>query len=168
MIRMSKLADYGLVLMTQFLRDSEGEENMSARQLAVETQLPLPMVSKVLKALTREGLLVSHRGVGGGYTLSRRPEKISIGEVLTAVEGPIAMTECLDTDGDCRQEALCPVRTNWERINHAVKEVLDGITLTDMMTPLPDHLVTLDGVEIPTIRNKDSGAKELPSRALTR
>ena len=85
MIRMSKLADYGLVLMTQFLRKSRAEGNLSARQLAAETSLPLPVVSKVLKALSREGLLVSHRGAGGGYSLSRRPERISVGEVLTAV-----------------------------------------------------------------------------------
>ena len=151
MIRMSKLADYGLVLMTQFLRESRAEENLSARQLAAETSLPLPAVSKVLKALSREGLLISHRGAGGGYSLSRRPERISVGEVLSAVEGPIAMTECIDNEGGCRQEALCPVRPNWERINHAVKEVLDAITLIDMMGPLPDHLVTLGGVPVETV-----------------
>ena len=153
MIRMSKLADYGLVLMTQFLRSSRAEENLSARQLSVETSLPLPVVSKVLKALSREGLLTSHRGAGGGYSLSRHPERISVGDVLTAVEGPIAMTECIDNEGGCVQEALCPVRTNWERINHAVKEVLDGITLTDMMGPLPDHLVTLGGVPVETVES---------------
>ena len=151
MIRMSKLADYGLVLMTQFLRESRAEENLSARQLAAETSLPLPAVSKVLKALSREGLLISHRGAGGGYSLSRRPERISVGEVLSAVEGPIAMTECIDNAGGCSQEALCPVRPNWERINHAVKEVLDAITLIDMMGPLPDHLVTLGGVPVETV-----------------
>ena len=151
MIRMSKLADYGLVLMTQFLRNSRAEENLSARQLAAETNLPLPVVSKVLKALSREGLLISHRGAGGGYSLARQPERISVGEVLTAVEGPIAMTECIENEGGCRREALCPVRTNWERINHAVKEVLDAITLDDMMGPVPDHLVMLGGVRVGTV-----------------
>ncbi|UCF36681.1 MAG: SUF system Fe-S cluster assembly regulator [Acidobacteriota bacterium] len=143
MIRMSKFADYGLVLMTQFLRASSAEENLSARELASQTRLPLPMVSKVLKALTREGLLVSHRGASGGYSLSRSPAKISVAEVLTAVEGPIAMTECLDSTSVCKQESVCPVRTNWERINFAVQDVLDAISLADMLEPLPDHLVTL-------------------------
>jgi FeS assembly SUF system regulator len=150
MIRMSKFADYGLVIMMQFPRWEETQENLSARQLSEETNLPLPTVSKVLKALTRGGLLVSHRGVTGGYSLSRDAAEISIGQVLSVMEGPIAMTECLDDDGDCRQESHCPVRTNWERINFAVKNVLDAISLQDMMDPLPDQLITLSGSPVET------------------
>lgn len=146
MIRMSKQADYGLVLMTEFLRGSNRERNLSARELAQKTRLPLPMVSKILKALTREGLLTSHRGSTGGYGLARAPERISVSEVLVAVEGPIAMTECLHEQGECRQLAVCPVRTNWERINYAVKNVLDAITLADMIEPLPDTLITMGGI----------------------
>ncbi|MFZ0427061.1 MAG: SUF system Fe-S cluster assembly regulator [Acidobacteriota bacterium] len=143
MIRMSKLADYGMVLMTQFVRSSDSEENLSARQLADRTGLPLPMVMKVLKALTREGLLTSHRGASGGYGLSRHPSRISVAQILAAVEGPFAMTECVDDSGDCRQELVCPVRTNWQRINIAVKSVLDAISLQDMLDPLPEALVPL-------------------------
>lgn len=150
MIRMSKLADYGLVLMTQFLRLRSKNRNLSARQMAQLTGLPLPMVSKVLKVLTREGLLVSHRGVSGGYSLSRDPEEISVGDVLIAMEGPIAMTECLETEGECRQEPVCPVRTNWGRINYAVRGVLDAISIADMVEPLPEHLVTMDGTKVST------------------
>lgn len=162
MIRMSKLADYGLVLMTQFLRYSEGGTNLSARQMALETDLPLPMVSKVLKVLTRAGLLVSHRGANGGYGLSRHPKKISVGEILGALEGPVAMTECLEQEGDCRQQQFCPVRTNWERINFAVTNVLDAITLADMVDPLPDQLVTISGSQIPTyeLRDKETAAAQ--------
>jgi len=108
------------------------------------------MVSKVLKVLTREGLLVSHRGVSGGYSLSRDPEEISVGDVLIAMEGPIAMTECLETEGECRQEPVCPVRTNWGRINYAVRGVLDAISIADMVEPLPEHLVTMDGTKVST------------------
>lgn len=156
MIRMSKLADYGLVVMTHFLRHQIHGRNLSARQMAHETGLPLPMVSKVLKVLTREGLLVSHRGVSGGYALSRDPEEISIGDVLSAMEGPIAMTECLETDGDCKQESVCPVRTNWSRINFAVRGVLDAISIADMVEPLPEQLVTLDGIEISMVELSES------------
>lgn len=156
MIRMSKQADYGLVLMTAFLRGREEGGNFSARELAARTRLPLPMVSKILKALAREGLLTSHRGTNGGYSLARTPDRISVSEVLVAVEGPIAMTECLHDRGDCRQVAVCPVRTNWERINVAVKHVLDAITLADMAEPLPDSLVTMDGV-VRTRREDRSG-----------
>lgn len=146
MIRMSKLADYGLVLMMQFLENPDRRDNLSSRRLASETRLPLPMVSKVLKALSRGGLLVSHRGVNGGYSLARKPDDISVAEVLIAVEGPIAMTECLESEGDCRQESFCPVRTNWERINYAVTNVLEAISLADMFEPLPEQLVDLGGV----------------------
>jgi len=156
MIRMSKNADYGLVLLTQFLRHGEHRENLSARQLSEETGLPLPMVSKVLKVLTKEGLLLSHRGASGGYSLSRRASEITVAEVLSAMEGPIAMTECLETEGDCQQQEVCPVRTNWERINFAVKNVLDAISLEDMLDPLPDQLVTLNGIEIETTRRSGS------------
>ncbi len=143
MIRMSKQADYGLVLMTQFVRSVERKRNLSARELARQTRLPLPMVSKVLKALAREGLLLSHRGPSGGYSLARKPEHISVAEVLIAVEGPIAVTECLDDGGGCRQQKVCPVKANWEQVNYAIKNVLDAITLQDMIEPLPDGWVTL-------------------------
>ena len=151
MIRMSKLADYGLVLMTQFPRHRNRGRNLSARQMARETGLPLPMVSKVMKVLTREGLLVSQRGVSGGYALSKDPVEITIGDVLSAMEGPIAMTECLETDGDCKQESFCPVRTNWGRINYAVRGVLDAISIADMVEPLPEQLVTLGGIEVSAV-----------------
>jgi FeS assembly SUF system regulator len=147
---MSKKADYGLVLMTQFVRSADHVTNLSARELARQTRLPLPMVSKVLKALAREGLLVSHRGPSGGYSLSRKPEHISVAEVLTAVEGPIAVTECLDDTGGCRQQQVCPVKTNWERVNFAIKNVLDAVTLQDMIEPLPEGWVTLGDLETGT------------------
>ena len=153
---MSKNADYGLFLLMQFVRDGEERKNLSARQLSEETGLTLPMVSKVLKVLTKEGLLSSHRGVAGGYSLSRDASEITVGQVLSAMEGPIAMTECLEDEGDCQQEANCPVRTNWERINFAVKNVLDSISLKDMLDPLPDQLITLSGLEIDTTRTPET------------
>jgi FeS assembly SUF system regulator len=156
MIKMSKNADYGMVLLMQFLKGGETGEYLSARYLSEETGLSLPMVSKVLKVLTREGLLLSHRGVSGGYSLSRRASEITVGQVLSAMEGPIAMTSCLEDDGDCQQVAVCPARTNWERINIAVKSVLDSITLEDMLDPLPDQLINLSGSELETSRIQES------------
>ncbi len=143
MIRMSKLADYGIVLMTELAWRGEADENLSATELAGRTGLPAPVVSKILKALTKEGLLRSQRGANGGYALARLPERITVAQVIRAMEGPIAMTECLEPHGDCRQEAVCPVRRNWNKINLAVEAVLDSITLLDMLDPLPDHLVSL-------------------------
>ncbi len=132
MLRITKQTDYGIVLMTQFA--SEGERSiLTARDLARRAGLPLPTVSKILKALARGALLLSHRGVHGGYSLARSAERISVAEIIEALEGPIAITECLDEESsDCGIERLCPVRTNWERINRAVYGALTEIPLTEM------------------------------------
>lgn len=157
MIRMSKLTDYGIVLMTRLAEHSAAGQNCSARDLAGETGLPLPVVSKILKLLSKNGLLNSQRGANGGYSLSRSASDISVSEVIGAMEGPIAMTECMDTAGDCRQEPVCPVRHNWKKINYAISSVLGAITVADMLEPLPDSLVTLSGLEIPLGGNELTG-----------
>ena len=133
MIRITKQTDYGIVLLTHLAANPEHQYN--APELAAEARLPLPMVSKILKLLARESLLVSHRGVKGGYSLARQPEAISMAEIIAALEGPIAITECISVEGDCSHEPLCPVRSNWRRINHAVRTALEGITLAEMAHP---------------------------------
>ncbi|MDH3286053.1 MAG: SUF system Fe-S cluster assembly regulator [Acidobacteriota bacterium] len=132
MLRITKQSDYGIVLMTHFAADAARSVH-NARDLAAAAGLPLPTVSKILKALARADLLASHRGVKGGYRLARDPEEISVAEIITALEGPIAMTECLDHDAaDCDIEHRCPARTNWQRINHVVREALDAVSLSEM------------------------------------
>ena len=133
MIRITKQTDYGIVLLTHLAANPEHHYN--APELAAEARLPLPMVSKILKLLARESLLVSHRGVKGGYSLARQPEAISMAEIIAALEGPIALTECISVEGDCSHEPLCPVRSNWRRINQAVRTALAGITLAEMAHP---------------------------------
>lgn len=133
MIRITKQTDYGIVLLTHLAANPEHQYN--APELAAEARLPLPMVSKILKLLARESLLVSHRGVKGGYSLARLPEAISMAEIIAALEGPIALTECISVEGDCSHEPLCPVRSNWRRINQAVRTALAGITLAEMAHP---------------------------------
>ena len=112
MIRITKQTDYGIVLLTHLAAHAERQYN--APELAAEARLPLPMVSKILKLLAREGLLASHRGVKGGYSLARPAEEISMAEIIAALEGPIAITECISVESDCSHEALCPVRANWQ------------------------------------------------------
>lgn len=143
MIRITKQTDYGIVLLTHLA--AQPERQVNAPELAAETQLPLPMVSKILKVLVREGLLLSNRGVKGGYSLARVPRQISMAEIIAALEGPIAITECIEVSSDCSHETLCPVRSNWHRINAAVLGALEGITLAEMTMPLPpaQRLVTL-------------------------
>lgn len=146
MIRMSKQTDYGILLLTEFAADPAGL-TLSARELSARSGLPLPMVSKILKVLTRGDLLASHRGARGGYRLARRPDLITVADVIGALDGPFAMTECLDAPGDCRQESTCPVRNNWQLINQTVHKALDAITLWDMTRPLSPPLIPLQGMK---------------------
>jgi len=144
MIRITKQTDYGIVLLTHLATHRETQYN--APDLATETQLPAPTVSKILKLLAREGLLASHRGVKGGYTLAREPRDISMAQIIAVLEGPIAMTECEDEHGDCVHEPTCHVRSNWHRINVAVRDALAGISLAEMALPTPSSkLVMLGG-----------------------
>ena len=144
MLRVTKIADYGIVMLTYLATHAGGPYN--ARDLAQLVRLPLPVVSKVLKLLAREGLLVSHRGTKGGYGLARSPKDITVAEIICALEGPIAVTECSDRkNGECDIELMCPVRTNWHTINQAIHRALEGITLAEMAQPLPYGLVHLTG-----------------------
>ena len=131
MIRLSKLADYGIVIMTNLARQPGRQHN--APEVAAQSHIPLPMASKILKSLARAGLLQSHRGVKGGYGLARPAAAISVAEVISALDGPIAVTACIeDGPGGCEIEALCPARTNWHRINDAIRSALDGISMAEM------------------------------------
>jgi FeS assembly SUF system regulator len=152
MIRLGKLTDYGLVLMTYIARDHDQSPH-TARDLAVESRLPLPTVSKLLKELLQGGLLVSYRGIKGGYGLARKPREISVAEVISVLEGPIALTECsTDVSGLCDLEPCCPIRNNQRIISQAVRGALGSVMLSDLIQPL--HLTTIQdarGNLVPTI-----------------
>ena len=140
MIKISKLADYGIVLMTYFARNEEGGV-LTARELSETAKLPLPTVGKVLKSLSRAGLLVSHRGVKGGYSLADSADTISVADMIRAIDGPISLTECSSQAPSlCEVENNCPVRSNWQRINHAVVTALSSLSLADMTCPMNTKL----------------------------
>jgi FeS assembly SUF system regulator len=136
MIRITRQTDYGIVLLSQ-MASSPPDEVHTAKHAAQQSGLPVPMASKILKALAREGLLVSHRGVRGGYQLAGSADTISVGAVIRALEGPIGITECSYNPGACEQESCCPVRVNWQRISVAVIDALDKIPLSEMTAPHP-------------------------------
>jgi FeS assembly SUF system regulator len=143
-IRLSKLADYGIVMMTNMARHPQRQHN--AAEIAAESHIPLPMASKILKALARAGLLASHRGAKGGYGLARDAGAISVAQVIVALEGPIAMTSCIeDGPGDCVIESLCPARANWQKINDAIRRALDEITMAEMAQALPTAFMPVVG-----------------------
>lgn len=136
MVRLSKLTDYGMVLMSCFARSRAGSLR-TARNLAAESRLPLPTVSKLLKQLLQSGLLVSHRGIQGGYCLAREPREISLAEIIAALEGPVALTECsTDASGLCDLEACCAIKQNQQLISQAVRGVLSKLMLSDLIQPL--------------------------------
>jgi FeS assembly SUF system regulator len=135
MIRLSKLTDYGVLLMTHMARRADRPLH-TARDLAAETKIPLPTVSKLLKELSGGGLLLSHRGLKGGYSLARQPEEISVGQIIAVLEGPIGVTECGGTPGICDKEAHCPMSSNWQVISHALRQALENLTLLDLIHPL--------------------------------
>ena len=140
MLRVSKLTDYATVVLT-FL--AAGDDMMSAQALAERARLELPTVSKLLKQLAQAGLVASTRGINGGYRLVRAPERISIADIVTAMEGPIGMTECSAHAGMCGHEPHCGVRVNWQRINQAIAGALANVTLADMLHPPPKQRATI-------------------------
>jgi FeS assembly SUF system regulator len=141
MLRLSKQADYGLVLLSHFAQRESGAI-LSARDLALETGLPAPMVSKILKALARAGILGSHRGVRGGYSLAHDPESISVARIVQAFDGPIGVTDCSPhVTRTCDHEPRCPVRAPLQRLNAVVRSTLEQVSLRELVTP---DLVSLE------------------------
>jgi FeS assembly SUF system regulator len=130
MMRLSRLADYGTVAMGYMARNPGAVH--TATEVAVAVRLTAPTVSKLLKLLSRKGLLVSLRGSRGGYRLARGPERITLAEVVEAVEGAISVTECSGTTCGCSLEPGCTVQRNWRFINRQVRGVLDGVTVADL------------------------------------
>jgi FeS assembly SUF system regulator len=138
MLRMSKLTDYGTMVLAQLASSDRGLT--TAGQLADATHLAQTTVSKLLKALVHAGLVLSTRGVQGGYTLARPADAISAAEILDALEGPVAITECSSSKGGCDLESFCRVGSAWQRINHSIREALESVSLADLQQrrePLP-------------------------------
>jgi FeS assembly SUF system regulator len=132
MLRISKLTDYAILVMVELTRDGE---MLSAHALAERIHVEVPTASKVLKLLSGAGLLDSFRGANGGYRVKRTAGEISVAEVIAAIEGPIAMTECSVEEGLCTQEDNCELRGNWQRISLAVAEALNKVSLAEMGSP---------------------------------
>jgi FeS assembly SUF system regulator len=129
-LKLSKLADYATVLMTAAAR--EPARTLTGQELAERTHVPLPTVAKLLKTLTRAQLLESLRGAHGGYRLARPAEKISVADIIKALEGPLAVTACSVHNGECSIESDCATRANWRLINTAIREALEAVTLAQM------------------------------------
>jgi FeS assembly SUF system regulator len=134
MIKISKLADYAVVVLGALARHDQELVNASA--LAEATRLPEPTVSKVLKLLTKGDIVQSSRGASGGYQLTRKPREIKVAEIIMAIDGPVSMTACVEGAHECCDfHAHCLVKGRWDDVNTAIRVALEGITLADMIAP---------------------------------
>lgn len=135
MFRINRMTDYAVVLLVDMARKRTVR---SAQQIAAETGVPLPTVSKIMKTLTRDGLVTSVRGAGGGYALGREPGVITVADMIQAVEGPIALTSCVEeAEEECGIESLCPMHGHWTQVNTAVRGALSTVSLADMAADQP-------------------------------
>ena len=132
--RIGTLSDYAILLMVELQCTRQGL--LSAHSLSERAHLELPTASKLLKLLARAGLVKSSRGINGGYTLARPASVINIAEIIAAIEGPIAMTECGVDTGICDQESHCSMRSNWQRISSVIVGALQDVSLADIAQPM--------------------------------
>ncbi|MDZ7751163.1 MAG: SUF system Fe-S cluster assembly regulator [Gammaproteobacteria bacterium] len=142
MLRLSKLTDYGIVVSACLARAAT--DLLSASEVAARTGIAAPTVSKLLKGLGRAGLVISERGAKGGYRLSRAAGDISIADVVDALEGPVALTECISAVGHCEQESHCDARANFELINAAILDALERVSVAEMVHGPQHQYVHLD------------------------
>ena len=134
MFRLSKITDYGIVILAH-LAKGDPSATQNAREVATAVELPFPVVGKILKSLARRGILQSHRGSKGGYALLRPHGEITVTDMVSALDGPVALTECNVGPRLCQHEETCPVRDPWHVINRVVEVALSKITLSDLIDP---------------------------------
>lgn len=130
-LRISKLTDYGTVVLAHLAGDPDAV--CSAADVSSATGIAPPTVSKLLKSLARADIVSSTRGASGGYQLARDPQRISAADVIDALEGPVSITECSATDSQCDYEHVCSVGSAWKRINIAIRHALDDVSLVDLL-----------------------------------
>jgi FeS assembly SUF system regulator len=133
MLRLSNLADYGVVVMTAAARAAADGRLTSAAQVSQLTGIPAPTVAKLMGQLGRAGLLTSQRGVAGGFALARAASMISLSDIVEAIDGPISLTHCGEMGAQCCDlSPSCAVRPHWAPVNRAVRSALEGVSLAEL------------------------------------
>ena len=134
MLKLGKLTDYATVILSYMAK--EHTDLHAAQEISKVTGIAQPTVSKILKLLVRAKVLTSIRGAKGGYSLARAPEKITVATVISALEGPIALTECSASHKDCGQASGCDIQGSWGLVNQKIFNALESVTLADMVLPV--------------------------------
>ncbi len=138
MFKLSKLTDYAFVVLTHMVR-VEGQQ-CTAQDIADKTRLPHPTVAKVLKLLAKGGVVAAQRGASGGYNLSRSPREITVEQVITAIDGPLLLTDCVDgAQHMCSHQNACAVNGRWNKVNRALSGALSSVSLYDMACDTPPY-----------------------------
>ena len=151
MIRISRMADYGVVATTYIARQPDAMH--TATSVAEATGVPLPSASKVLKALARGEILSSQRGAKGGYSLAKPPAEISVADIVVALDGPISLADCLNgPSGKCDLEGFCMVRGPWQKVSEAIRVALEEVSLADMVASLSEPPPTVSVSRAPATR----------------
>ena len=143
LMKISKLTDYGMVIMAFMAKEQAGSLDgtemplLQAREISEQTSIALPTVSKLLKKLTKNKLLLSERGTTGGYKLAQSPKEITVAYLIEALEGRIALTQCNLGHNHCPTESLCAIRTPWLHINDVITKALTSVKLSDLIRATP-------------------------------
>ena len=143
MLRFTKRADYGLMAI-HYIALNDGVGAVSAKRIAEEFTIPPELMAKILQRLAKQRLIVSTNGPKGGYALARRPTEITVGEVIRALEGPINIVSCLE-DADCPQMQKCNLRRPVQKIQAAISQVLDTMSLAELTTADVPELLSIRG-----------------------
>jgi Rrf2 family protein len=151
MLRLTKKADYGLMALKYLAEQATGGEageaaanspaghanglgaSQSAKDIAEAYHIPPQLLAKILQTLARAGLLVSHAGTNGGYSLARSPMEITAFEVIRAIDGPLFITSCITIHGACDLAGHCTIKEPLRKVNESIKDLLSGIRISDLM-----------------------------------
>ncbi len=146
MLKLSKMTDYAVVVLAKLAVSDQ--EIMTTPEIADDIHLPRPAVAKILKILTRAGVVESKRGVQGGYRLERSPSHISIAEVITAIDGPVTLTNCVEeAEEPCTCSQSCPLQGRWQKVNDAVSNAIAAVSLAEVIAPCLDHAAFIHNQE---------------------
>jgi Rrf2 family protein len=153
MLRLSKKVDYALIALMHLAQQGEGS-SWSAREIAVGNGLPPDLLAKILQKLAREGLVVSHQGTKGGYSLGREASELDVVTVIEAVDGPLSLTQCFSEDGTCEQFDTCNVKSPLQRLNDRVLRMLSQVTIARMCDEEFDSLTAgVRPIRLPIIQS---------------
>jgi FeS assembly SUF system regulator len=137
MLKLSKKADYALIAV-RHLATHRGVRSQSASDIAEACGISAPLLAKVLQRLAKHGLVTARHGSSGGYQLARHPKDISAFEVVSAVDGPLMITSCVTSHGDCYQSNTCTVREPLRKVNESILQVLRAVSISQMSEESPD------------------------------